>query len=258
MCNHVSVQVLLLLSLFAVVACHPRHLAPALKLPVRLVLRPDLELRKLTDKVWIHRSTMVVKPWGRVPSNGLLVVTADGAVLLDTPWTISQTKRLLRWAADSLEKPVRLAIVTHAHHDRMGGIQALLDHRIPVHSLWDTAKRAVATGLPRPTLLFRRRHVVTHGGLRFELFFPGGGHTRDSIVVWLPHARVLYAACMVRSMRARRLGNIKEADLRAWPVSLRLLLKRYSSAAHVIPGHGTPGGLELVRHTLELLVARSK
>ncbi len=53
--------------------------------------------------------------------------------------------------------------------------------------------------------------------------------------------------------KAETLGNIKEADLVSWPMAIRTLQARYSQADLIIPGHGTPGGQELLAHTLSML-----
>ena len=58
---------------------------------------------------------------------------------------------------------------------------------------------------------------------------------------------------MVKSLYSKTLGYTKEADLKNWPRTLRKIKTKYAQACLVIPGHGDPGGLELLDHTLELL-----
>ena len=36
-----------------------------------------------------------------------------------------QTRRILEWADTGLARPIRLAVVTHSHSDRIGGVAAL-------------------------------------------------------------------------------------------------------------------------------------
>ena len=52
--------------------------------------------------------------------------------------------------------------------------------------------------------------AVTVGTI--EVFFPGAGHTRDNLVVWLPEHRVLFGGCMVKSARGRTPGNLADAE----------------------------------------------
>ncbi len=56
-------------------------------------------------------------------------------------------------------------------------------------------------------------------------------------------------------MNAAGLGNTADADPAEWPKTLENVLKSYPSAKIVIPGHGNPGGIDLIRHTLDLLTA---
>jgi metallo-beta-lactamase class B len=91
------------------------------------------------------------------------------------------------------------------------------------------------------------------GGEKIHLFYPGPGHTRDNIVVWLPRRRILFVGCLVKSAVARDLGNVEEADVKNWPVAVRRIIERYRDAEILVPGHGKPGGVELLSHTMELL-----
>jgi glyoxylase-like metal-dependent hydrolase (beta-lactamase superfamily II) len=91
------------------------------------------------------------------------------------------------------------------------------------------------------------------GPRTLELHFAGGGHTGDNIVVWLPDVRVLFGGCLVRSATARHLGYTREAAQLQWPRTVEALLRRYAEAQLIVPGHGKPGGEELLHHTMELL-----
>src|SRR6185295_3616589 len=80
---------------------------------------------------------------------------------------------------------------------------------------------------------------VDHVGTA-EVFYPGPAHTRDNIVVWLPDSRVLFGGCAVRAATSG-LGNVADADLTAYPASIRRVLERYPAAEVVVPGHGDVG-----------------
>ena len=62
---------------------------------------------------------------------------------------------------------------------------------------------------------------------------------------------------MVKALESRNLGNISDADIDSWPVTIEKVLKRYGDANIVVPGHGAHGGTELLSHTLNLLRANS-
>jgi metallo-beta-lactamase class B len=88
------------------------------------------------------------------------------------------------------------------------------------------------------------------------LHHAGPGHTADTIVAWLEDVQLLFAGDLARSAAASNLGNIADADLDAWPATIHTLLQEYPTATIVVPGHGRPGGRELLEHTLELLAAQ--
>ena len=90
-------------------------------------------------------------------------------------------------------------------------------------------------------------------GVSGELFFPGPGHTADNATVWLQENRVLAGGCLVRALTATSMGNTSEADLESWPRAIAALQARYPDVGIVVPGHGEPGGPELLAHTRELL-----
>jgi glyoxylase-like metal-dependent hydrolase (beta-lactamase superfamily II) len=85
-----------------------------------------------------------------------------------------------------------------------------------------------------------------------ELYFPGAGHTRDNIAVWLPRQRVLHGGCFLKSSTVGDLGYVRDADLGAWPASLRRLDAAYPARGIVVPGHGSIAG-DAVTATARLL-----
>jgi glyoxylase-like metal-dependent hydrolase (beta-lactamase superfamily II) len=86
-----------------------------------------------------------------------------------------------------------------------------------------------------------------------EVFFPGAGHAPDNLMVWIPSAHVLFGGCAVRTQAQSTLGNVAHAELTEWRAAMGRAAARYTAATLVVPGHGAPGDLGLLRHTLELL-----
>jgi len=64
---------------------------------------------------------------------------------------------------------------------------------------------------------------------------------------------VLFPGCLVKEMNAKGLGNTVDGNLKAYPQTIENVLRKFPDAKIVIPGHGAFGGIELVRHTNELL-----
>jgi metallo-beta-lactamase class B len=214
-------------------------------------LGEDLQIEQIAGQVWRHVSWDEVPGFGRSPANGLVVVAGGEAALIDTPWTNEQTSALVGWVSRELAARVTKVVATHSHKDCLGGLVSA--HRLGAESfaLDRTAELARAAGREVPRREFSGSLMVPLGALSLELHHPGGGHTSDNIVVWIPSARILYGGCMVRSFGGS-LGYTKEAVVE-WPRTIEHLLERYPEAKLVVPGHGKPGGRELLEHTLQLL-----
>ncbi|WP_244309927.1 subclass B1 metallo-beta-lactamase [Leptospira mtsangambouensis] len=213
-----------------------------------------LEWQKIKETVWIHRSFGEFQ--GQVFSaNGLVVLSNKGVVVIDTPWTESQTEELFSEIQTKFQKEILFLIVTHAHDDRMAGVPLFQKRNIPVYSTSLTAKLAKERGFGKtnPILDIQTRFAL--GNESIEVFFPGHGHSADNIVVWLAHTHILFGGCLVKALDAENLGNVKEADLNEWPNSVKRVLSRYPDAEVVVPGHGDWGKLDLLRHTIRLLVS---
>ena len=211
-----------------------------------------VEIIRISPRVWVHTSSMTING-SRVDSNGLIVDLPNGIVLADTCWNDAQTRTLLKKIEDAFHKPVLLAVITHAHDDRIGGIRALREKGIKAVCTPLTKQKAVAAGYPAP-LPELNDDITTFAfdGFSIEVFYPGAGHTEDTITVWVPSDSVLFGACLVKSMETKNLGNTADAVIHEWAASIRRLISRYPDASIVIPGHGKWGGSELLRHTLEL------
>ncbi|MCV5409220.1 metallo-beta-lactamase, partial [Escherichia coli] len=85
----------------------------------------DLVFRQLAPNVWQHTSYLDMPGFGAVASNGLIVRDGGRVLVVDTAWTDGQTAQILNWIKQEINLPVALAVVTHAHQDKMGGMDAL-------------------------------------------------------------------------------------------------------------------------------------
>ncbi len=217
---------------------------------------PKLVVSRLSDRVWVH-TTYGIYQNNPVPSNGLIINTKDGVVLVDTGWdsdgNTDNTQQLLRWVADSLHQPVRLCIVTHAHDDRVGGISALRKAGVRVLSTPLTAQKAVKLGHESPEGILPADTTFIFGQELIRCYFPGEGHTSDNIVVWLPRQQLLHGGCLVKSVAVFGMGNVADANLTEWANSIRRLMSQFGTAKLVIPGHEAWGDTKSLDHTLQLL-----
>ncbi len=212
----------------------------------------DLELTKVDENIWVHTSYIDYKGV-RTPSNGLIVITSEGLLLIDTPWNEVQTKKLITVAEEKMGQPFVKAIITHAHSDRIGGISELINAEIETYSTSMTAEFAVENGYQRPNIMIESNDVINLDRFNFEIFYPGEGHSKDNIVVWLPEKKILFAGCLVKSLEAEDIGNVADANVQEWTTSLEKLNEKYKDVSIVIPGHGRWGDQKLIEHTLKLI-----
>lgn len=211
-----------------------------------------IELYKINDTIWVHTSYSKYNGY-RVPSNGIVVITKEGLVLVDTPWNNEQTGELLRLTKKVFKKDTIIAIITHAHDDRIGGIDTLLENKVDVRSTKMTLKEAEKRGFKKTQPKLDSEPKFSVGNIDVEVFYPGEGHTADNITVWFPQYKVLFGGCLIKSLDSKDKGNIEDANLQQWPYSVEKLLEKYPDAEIVIPGHGEWGSLDLIRHTLKLV-----
>lgn len=226
--------------------------------PETVQLAPDLEVSRLSETVWMHTTWKEVPEWGRVQSNGLIFVTGNQALLIDTAWGDAPTDSLLAWVRSALGVSIDRAVVTHAHDDRIGGIRVLKNAGITTFANTMTARLATEAGLPQPDSLFTDRIELRIGDLPVEVYYPGAGHTPDNVVVWLPSEKLLFGGCLVKEKGSSSLGNLSDAVVTDWPDTMRRLIARYGDAEVVVTSHGPVGDKSLLTHTLALTLKRAE
>jgi metallo-beta-lactamase class B len=226
------------------------HAQPAYR---RIAVAKDIELIQLSESAFVHVSWSELPDYGWFPSNGLVFASKGEAFLFDTPMTESLTKDLVSWITDSLKVKIVGFVPNHWHRDCTGGLAYLHGKKVKSYANQQTIDLARSKGLPLPEVGFKDSLQLKLGDRTIQCFYPGAAHSTDNIVVWIPSEKILFAGCMVKSMDAKNLGNTADGDLKAYPNTLRLVLRKFSGAKIVIPGHGDFGGIELINHSLSLL-----
>ncbi|MEL6252842.1 MAG: subclass B1 metallo-beta-lactamase [Bacteroidota bacterium] len=211
----------------------------------------DLEILPLTEKVYVHRSYSTVKPYGRFYSNGMIYVSEGKAMIFDTPMEPHITEELLGWIQAELKLEIAGIVVNHHHNDCLGGLKHFHDLEIPSWSTSLTQDLAVEKKVEIPQNTFKKRKTLRFGDSKVKLFYPGEAHTIDNMVAWLPEEKVLFGGCMVKSLKSGK-GNLADANVKEWPLTIDKVRKKFGDAAWVIPGHGKLGGLDLLDYTIEM------
>ncbi|HET7230136.1 MAG TPA: subclass B1 metallo-beta-lactamase [Longimicrobium sp.] len=217
-------------------------------------LAADVRVARVAPGLWVHTTTAPPDQGiGAYPANGMLLETADGSVLIDTGWNDAQARTLMAWARDALHRPVRRAVVTHYHDDRTGGINALRGAGVEVRGLALTRELALREGNPAPDSVPGLAERPWSDPAGFEVRYAGPGHTRDNVVVWFPAQHLLFGGCMVKSDTATTVGNVRDADVAAWPRTVASVRAAYPAVRLVVPGHGRVSAPDALTHTEQLI-----
>lgn len=188
------------------------------------------------------------------PSNGMYVVTDAGVVMIDSPWDTDKTQELLDSIETRHHKKVVLSIATHSHADRTGAFDILRQKGVKTYSSTMTKQLCIENNEKQAEFVFTKDTTFRLGELAISTFYPGEGHTKDNIVVWFDKDRILFGGCFVKGMSAIDLGNIKDANIKAWPESVQNTMRQFPMPNLIIPGHQEwSPGYQCLMHTLNLL-----
>ena len=213
----------------------------------------NIELVKISPNSLVHISYMESPQYGRFPSNGLVLIDEKKAFLFDTPMTEELTKELVTYLQDSMGIKIVGFVPNHWHADCMGGLEYLQTLGIESYANEMTIQIAKSKNLPLPVSGFKDSLLLKVGSKEIVCSYLGAGHSSDNIIVWIPSEKILFGGCMVKALSAKGLGNTADADLDIWPKTIQKVLDKYPDAKIVIPGHGEFGGVELLKHTIEIL-----
>jgi len=219
---------------------------------VEIRLKDDVTVRRLAEGLWLHTTYYDISGLENIPANGLIVIDGEKAMMIDLPWTDEQAGVLFDWVAREHKAAIQKVVPTHFHIDCAGSLAEAHRRGADSFALEKTVELLKQAEKPAPKNWFTGQMSLACGNTSVELAFWGGGHTVDNIVAWIPSKKILFGGCLVKSLDAGNLGNTREADLKNYPATLKRVREKYSNAKIVIPGHGRPGGLELIDHTIEL------
>lgn len=225
---------------------------------VPLYAQKALEIRPLTENLYVFTTWQPLDNGYRYPANGMYFLTTEGAVIIDTPWDTTQCQPLMDSIRVKHGRAVKACISTHWHADRAGAIDFFRKKNIATYSYKLTDEWLAKNGKERSEFVFRRDTTFVYGNQRFDTYYPGPGHSQDNIVIWFPEERVLYGGCFIKSTESGSLGNLSDADPKRWKRSIRRLQRRYSDPAEVIPGHESWAGRGGVVHTMGLIRLHGK
>ncbi len=220
----------------------------------QLYTSETLLIEQISDRAYQHTSFLVTESFGNVPCNGLIVIDAGKAIIFDTPTTQEVSAELIDWVENQLHSTIKAVIPTHFHQDCLAGLDEFHRRQIPSYGHEQTIALAQRNGVSLPRHGFEPDLTLTVGKQEVNVAFVGEGHTRDNVVGYFPVEGVLFGGCLIKEMGAGK-GNLEDANVDAWPITIAQLKKRYPAVKVIVPGHGKRGGSELLDYTYALFAS---
>ena len=217
-----------------------------------------ISLQKIAEGVWVHTSNYTVPGRPPIPSNGLIVADGDELIVVDTAWGEKATESLLEKVKTEIGKPVTKLIITHHNLDKLAGVDVMEFAGVEVFTHPLTPIKSVQAGHPVPNTsvaaLKEARSRTKVGSV--EIAYPGVAHSEENLVVYIPSQKILYGGYAVKGAEVTSIGNVAEANLKAWSASLNWVKATYPETQIVVPASGKGAGLNLINKTLAMIATK--
>jgi metallo-beta-lactamase class B len=210
-----------------------------------------LKISHLTGDFYVFETFNFYKG-NRMPANAMYLVTSEGVVLIDSPWDTTQFQPLLDSIRTRHHKEVVLCIATHFHEDRTGGLEYYRRQGIKTYTTRQTDELSKKRGMKRAEYLIDKDTVFRLGQYSFQTYYPGPGHAPDNIVIWFGDEKILYGGCLVKSVDDNSLGNLSDASVKDYAMSLRNVQKKCRKPGFIITGHNNWTDTKSLKHSLKM------
>jgi metallo-beta-lactamase class B len=211
-----------------------------------------LEIFHLTGDFYVY-TTYGSYQGNPVPANSMYLVTSKGVILFDTPWDSTQFQPLLDSIRIKHHRDVVVCISTHFHADRTAGLAYYRQKGIKTYTTELTDSLSRLRNEKRAEFIIPNDTIFSIGEHVFRTYYSGRGHSPDNIVIWFDKEKILYGGCLVKSTEADDLGNLSDANVKDWPVTIRNIQQKFGKPDYIIPGHLDWHSKESLTHTLNLI-----
>lgn len=210
-----------------------------------------LKIDSLTKNTFVHTSYLSLPGYGKVGCNGLIFYNDGEAIVFDTPTNDSASYELINWVKNELNCTVKAIVVNHFHNDCLGGLKTFHENGIVSYANTATIPLAKNDGMEVPQNGFNEKLELTIGQQKVINQFIGEGHSSDNIVSYIPSEKVLFGGCLIKEVGAQK-GYLGVANVKEWPATVEKVKSTFPDITTVVPGHGEPGGTELLDYTMVL------
>ena len=240
-------------------------IAGGIMLVIQPVFAQDFDFKKVNDNVYAYIGPLE----NRTPENlGLnnnigLVITSEGAVLIDSGAGDISAKALEKAAKEITQKPIIAVINTGSQDHRWLGNHYFKTAGAEIYALDLTVETQQSMGIglvdkmaqvsedfstTQPLAVAKAPFEgdsakLTIGETEFELLYYGDAHFPGDIVVWLPKQQVLFSGDMIYV--DRMLGVHPFSNVMSWQTAFHQAEKL--PAKYIVPGHGQVADWDLAR-----------
>ena len=214
------------------------------------LLNKNIGIMKLKNNAYLMKSSFALN--GNLDCNHLLIIDKTGVLLVNTPVNDSITKIMFACIEQKFKKKVTKVIASHFHEDSSGGLLEAKKQGATTYGLNLTQEKLKNKGIKFDIIFTDSLKIMLSSESTIELYYFGAGHSVDNIVVWLPNEKILFGGCLLKSLSTNSRGNINDADLVQWPLTVMKVKERFNAATIVIPGHADIGDNKIFDHTIKI------
>ncbi len=197
---------------------------------------------------------------GRIGNSGF-IVAPEGIIIVDTGVSYRHAAEMAKAIRRVSRRPIRLAIVTHAHQEFLFGASYYRRQNVPILTHVKTAqlmqarcqnclrqlkeflgeKEMRGSKVVVPDQLIDSSEFISVAGITLGLHVLGWGNTPSDIAVFHRDSGVLFAGGLVD---VSRVPELRDSKLKDWQAVLNKLQK--FPIKHLVPGHGPIGDSQAI------------
>ncbi|MEN8842182.1 MAG: MBL fold metallo-hydrolase [Octadecabacter sp.] len=196
-------------------------------------------------------------------NNLSFIVTGDGVIVVNAGANYALSAAMHDEIRDVTDQPVKLVINENGQGHAMLGNNYWVEQGIDVLAHVDAAaafeadQAQIFAGMERyarensegtvpqgPTLTFEDEYIIEMGDMRIQVLYLGPAHSPGDVSVWLPEQKLVIAGDVAFHERMPPIfaDTCTSCWLETWETRFEPL-----GALYVIPGHGHPTNMDVVR-----------
>lgn len=210
-----------------------------------------LVITPLTGDFYVYTTYNTYEGY-QVPANGMYLITGEGVVMFDTPWDTTQFQPLLDSIEMKHDKNVIIAFATHWHSDKTAGLEYYRQQGIQTYTTALTDELSKRNDKKRAEFLMNGDTVFQVGQYRFEIYYPGEGHTVDNIVIWFEKEKILYAGCLIKGVDAENLGYLGDANTEMYASTLKNVQRKCKKPEFIVIAHSDWKDTGSLKHSIRM------